>query len=594
MQTTENVRSAIHKYGVERKPLERLYRQLFKGELYLTAYGKLYGNRGALTVGASQQTADRMSQARINQLIEQLKSERYHWTPVRRLYIPKKDGSQRPLGIPTWEDKLLQEVIRMLLEAYYEPRFSDNSHGFRPNRGCHTALQQIQATWKGTIWFIEGDISKCFDSFNHEKLVEILARDIKDGRFITLVRHLLKAGCLENWQWKPTPSGTPQGGIVSPLLANIYLNELDKFVEETLLPEYNTGHRRPANLTYKRYAHRKARAKQENDRKAYKAWDKRMRSVPSLNTHDPNYRRLRYLRYADDFLLGFAGPKTEAEEIKKRLAAWLSKELVLELSQAKTVITHSSTTAARFLGYDLAAGRSNSYRDSRGARNVNNRILLYLPKDKLNGFIRRYTKGGKPVHRCELVNNSDYDIVAAYQAEYRGYVQYYQMAQNLHQMHKLYWVMSLSMLKTLAHKHKSTVQKMANQYKCTIKTETGQLAGFRVIVTREGKPPLITEFGGIHLTTNSRPARITDELYHVWSTRTELIQRLQADVCEMCGSKECIEVHHIRKLADLHQKGRSEKPLWVQKMAAFRRKTLVVCRPCHDAIHAGRTRPEWH
>jgi group II intron reverse transcriptase/maturase len=594
MQTTETVLKAIHKSGVEGKPLERLYRQLYNRELYLTAYGKLYSNRGALTRGATNQTIDGMTQDRIDRMIEQLKFERFRWTPVRRTYIPKKDGSQRPLGIPTWEDKLLQEVMRMLLEAYYEPRFSESSHGFRPQRGCHTALQKIQSAWKGTTWFIEGDISKCFDSFNHDKLLEILEDNIKDGRFITLLRYLLKAGYMEEWQWKTTPSGTPQGGVISPLLANIYLNELDKFVEETLLPIHNTGIIRRSNPEYRHYARRKAKAKQENDREAFKTWDKQMRSVPASDTHDPNYRRLRYVRYADDFLLGFTGPKTEAEDIKGKLAEWIGNELKLELSQTKTAITHASTNSARFLGYDISIEKKDSYRDGSGSRNLNGCIVLYLPTDKLHAFINRYTSKGKPIHRKELTNNSDYDIVATYQAEYRGYVQYYQMAQNLYQMNKLYWIMSSSMLKTLAHKHKSSVQTMADRYKCIIKTEHGELTGFRVTVEREGKPPLITEFGGIHLTTNRTPSIIADKEWTVHTNHTELVQRLLADECEMCGSKENIEVHHVRKLADLTKEGRKEKPAWIQRMAALRRKTLVVCRICHDTIHAGNTRPEWN
>jgi len=594
MQTTETILRVIQKVGNTGKPIERLYRQLFNRELYLTAYGNLYANRGAMTIGATRQTVDGMTIDRIDRLIEKLRTETFRWTPVRRTYIPKKNGSQRPLGIPTWEDKLLQEAMRMLLEAYYEPQFSENAHGFRPNRGCHTALQQIFFNWKGTAWFIEGDISKCFDSFRHEKLIEILEQNINDGRFINLIRRLLQAGYLENWKWKATLSGTPQGGVISPLLANIYLNELDKFVEEKIMPEYNTGEKRQRNPEYRHYVYMKSEAKKRNDRKAFKTWNKLQRSVPAINTHDPNYRRLRYVRYADDFLLGFTGTKSEAEDIKRKLAEWIGGELKLELSQHKTVITHGSTAAARFLGYDIAAGRSDSYRDSNGKRNVNNKIILYLPQDKLKGFTSRYTRNGKPIHRSELLNSSDYTILATYQAEYRGYVQYYQMAQNLHSMSKLYWCMTTSLLKTLANKHKASVQRTANKYKCSIKTEHGELKGFRVTVEREGKKPLVAEFGGIHLTTNSRPSRITDEEHHIWYKRTELITRLLADVCEMCGSQENVEVHHIRKLANLHKKGRKEKPLWVQRMIAYRRKTLVVCHTCHDAIHAGITRPEWN
>jgi len=327
MQTAETVLSIIQKRGVKKMPIERLYRQLYNHEFYLRAYAKLYRNKGALTHGVTNQTVDGMSLQRISRLVDLLRTEQFRWTPVRRTYIPKKDGSKRPLGIPSWEDKMLQEVIRMLLEAYYEPRFSDHSHGFRPKRGCHTALEELRNTCRGTVWIIEGDISKCFDRFDHDVLIGILRRDIKDERFIKLMESLLRAGYLEDWKWNKTLSGTPQGGVISPLLANIYLHELDTFVEEELKPQYTKGERRRYNPTYSYCANKKQIAKKRNDRIAYKAYDQRLRSIPSCDTHDPDYRRLRYVRYADDFLLAFAGPKSEAEAIKDQLATFLGKEL---------------------------------------------------------------------------------------------------------------------------------------------------------------------------------------------------------------------------------------------------------------------------
>lgn len=594
MQNAETVLNVIRQCGIERKPLERVYRQLYNQELYLTAYGNLYANKGATTKGTTNQTVDGMSLRRIDKLIELLRNEQFRWTPVRRTYIPKKDGSQRPLGIPTWEDKLLQEVIRLLLEAYYEPKFSENSHGFRPERGCHTALEQIKYACRGTRWFIETDISKCFDKLNHEKLIEILRKDIKDERFIKVIEWLLKAGYLEEWKWNATISGTPQGGVVSPILANIYLNEMDHYIEQVLIPEYTRGEKRQRSATYRHYEYKKGHAKRNNDRKAYKAWDKRLRKTPVLDTQDPNYRRLRYVRYADDSILAFAGPRHEAEEIKQRLKEWVQTELKLEISQTKTLITHASTETARFLGYDIQTGQENSWRDSAGRRNLNGEIILRLPKDKLQTFVDKYTRNGKPIHRGELIQNSDYDIVVRYQSEYRGYVQYYQLAKNLHQMTKLRWVMETSMLKTLANKHKSTVEKMVNHYQCTIETENGPMKGFRVVIEREGKQPLIAEFGGIPLRTKEKLSNITDSVVTLGSHRTELVTRLLAETCELCGSHKDIEVHHIRKLADLNTKGRQEKPLWIQRMAALRRKTLVVCRECHDSIHAGKTRSVWN
>ena len=207
----------VHKLGKNRYPLKGVYRRIQDKELFLAAYGKLYANQGATTVGIDpNDTVDGMSLARIETIIAQLHEGIYQWQPVRRVYIPKANGKKRPLGIPTWSDKLLQEVIRMVLEAYYEPRFSHYSHGFRPKKSCHTALKQIHHSWKGTKWFIEGDIKGCYDNIDHNVLLAILTRDIHDNRFIKLIRQMLKAGYLEEWRYHETYSGTPQGGVITP------------------------------------------------------------------------------------------------------------------------------------------------------------------------------------------------------------------------------------------------------------------------------------------------------------------------------------------------------------------------------------------
>jgi group II intron reverse transcriptase/maturase len=594
MQTAETILNVIQDRGRRGLKWERIYRQLFNSELYLQAYANLYQNKGALTPGITEETIDGMSLNKIHQLIDEVKHERFRWTPVRRIYIPKKNGSTRPLGIPTWRDKLLQEVIRLLLNAYFEPQFSDHSHGFRPQRGCHTALEEIKYTCRGTKWFIEGDISKCFDSFDHGVMVNILRDYIEDERFIRLIEGLLKAGYMENWKWNATLSGTSQGGVLSPLMSNLYLNEFDKFVEQKLIPQFHQGEKRRRNPEYRHYGYKKGLAKARNDRESYKAYDKKLRSVPALDPYDPDYRRLRYTRYADDFLLAFVGARAEAEEIKQQITDFMSNELKLQLSETKTLITHAGTESARFLGYEITVGRSDSWRDSQDRRNLNGEILLRLPKDALQKFCTRYERNGKPIHRGELVLNSDFDIIARYQSEYRGYVQYYTLAQNLYQMSELKWIMETSLLKTLANKYRSTVNAMAKKYRANIETPYGQMKGFRVIVERAGKKPLIAEFGGIPLRTQAKVSKITDGVVHLGSNRSQLIERLLADQCELCGSEEEVEVHHIRKLADLNKPGRKEKPLWVKRMAAIHRKTLVVCSECHIAIHKGETRAVWN
>lgn len=587
MREAETVLNVIQDRGKRRLPLEDVYRQLYNEGLYLRAYGRIYHNDGAMTRGVTNETVDGMSRDKIHTIIEELRFERWKWTPVRRVEIPKKNGKTRPLGIPTWSDKLVQEVIRSILEAYYEPQFSDLSHGFRPGRGCHTALSYIRKVWKGTKWFIEGDIKGCFDNIEHQVLLSYLREAIHDNRFIRLIEGLLKAGYLEQWRYQATLSGTPQGGIVSPLLANIYLDRLDRFVEHTLIPEYTRGIKREWNPAYRKGNHRIERLRKQGKTEEATALLKELQQIPTLIPNDPNYRRLRYVRYADDFLLGFVGPKAEAEEIKVRIGEFAAHELRLMLSEDKTLITHAADEAAKFLGYEIQCQWTNSKHDRRGRRTVNGAMALRVPTAFINEKSQRYERIGTAIHRAELLNETAYSIVSQYQSEYRGYVEYYALAQNLYWLGKLRWIMETSLLKTLAHKFKTSVSKVAAQYKATRETPDGPRKCLQVKVERPGRKPLIARFGGLSLKTRPKAA-LTDTLNLRWITRAELLQRVLAEECEVCGSTDRVEVHHVRKLADLKVRGRREKPLWMQMMATRQRKTLVVCQRCHDDIHAGR------
>jgi group II intron reverse transcriptase/maturase len=404
MQTAETYLRILRERGRRGLPLERVYRQLFNPELHLLAYGKIYRNQGAMTPGVDRETVDGMTLAKIEAIITALRDERYRWKPTRRTYITKKQSvKKRPLGLPTWSDKLLQEVIRMILEAYYEPQFSDHSHGFRPRRGCHTALQTISRKWQGTRWFLEGDISRCFDSLDHEVLLSILAEKIKDNRFLRLIRNLLAAGYLEEWRSHATLSGTPQGGIVSPILANLYLNRLDQYIERTQLPIHNQGQRRKANPEYTHLIGRAWKQERRGCPAEAKALRKQAQQLPAIDPFDPEFRRLHYVRYADDFLLGFIGPRSEAEEIKRQLGEFLCQELKLELSEEKTLITHAKSETARFLGYEIATSHNDTKQavNDRHQRSVNGRIALKVPQDVLRAKRRLYEHAGKPIHRAE-------------------------------------------------------------------------------------------------------------------------------------------------------------------------------------------------
>jgi group II intron reverse transcriptase/maturase len=584
MQNAETVLNVLRDRGRRGLPCDELYRQLFNPQMYLLAYGRLYSNKGAMTPGVDGETADGMSLAKIGRVIDTLRHERYRFRPVKRVYIPEKNGKKRPLGLPSWSDKLVGEVMRLLLEAYYEPRFSGCSHGFRPRRGCHTALSKVAETWTGTTWFIEGDISDCFGSPDHEIMLSTLAEKIHDNRFLRLLRNMLQAGYLEDWVWNATHSGAPQGAGVSPILSNIYLDRLDKFVETVLLPEYTRGGRvRAPNPAYREVHNAIWRARRQGDRAAVRELRKQRRSLPVGDPHDPNFRRLRYTRYADDTLLGFTGPKAEAEEIKQRLAQFLRDDLRLELSEEKTLITHARTQAARFLGYEITT-QHGDHVITRGRRSINGTIRLRVPLGVIKAKGAPYLTRGKPEYRPQLKNRDDLTIISTYGAEYRGLVQYYLLAGDVWRLSQVRWVMTTPMLKTLAAKHRSTVTKMARKYKTTIPTPHGPRTCFQASIDRHDRKPLVARFGEIPL-KRQKKAVLDDRLPVPTTAGKELISRLRSGRCEQCDRQTTVDVHQVSKLADLITPERPQ-PAWAQLMAKRRRKTLVVCQSCHDIIHA--------
>ncbi|MGL4617774.1 MAG: reverse transcriptase domain-containing protein [Chroococcidiopsis sp.] len=589
MRNATTVLNIIRERGQRGLPLERLYRQLYNRELYLRAYGKLYANKGAMTPGATSETVDQMSLDKIDRIIAALRQERYRWKPVRRIYIPKRNGKRRPLGMPSWSDKLLQEVIRSLLEAYYEPQFSTHSHGFRAGRGCHSALHEITRQWKGVKWFIEGDICAFFDRIDRSILVKILRQKIHDNRFIRLLNHLLQAGYLEEWRYHKTHSGVPQGSILSPILANLVLDRLDKFVEQTLIPAHTRGQRRKTNPPYVALTRAASQARKAGDLERARQLNQQAQKMPSRDPFDPNFRRLRYVRYADDWLIGFTGTKAEAEDIKQQIATFLQEQLRLELSWEKTLITHAREDVAHFLGYEVHTLDADDKHDHRGQRCINGAIGLRIPRSTINAYCAKYQRQGKPIHLIRRVNDSAYSIVAAYQIEYRGIVQYYRLAYNLHTLSRLKRVMEISLVKTLAQKFNTTQRRIYRKFKTLHTNEFGTYKVLEVKVEREiGQTPLVARFGGIPLRWN-KWVSISDPLPEpIWSGRSEVAQRLLAQKCELCGAIDRIEVHHIRKLADLERVGQTPKPDWVKAMATRQRKTLVVCQNCHQAIHYGR------
>ena len=372
---TEILKTLSEKSRDKSYRFQRLYRNLYNPEFYYLAYNNICTGQGNMTPGADGETIDGMSDERIQKIIASLRNHSYQPHPARREYIAKKNsGKKRPLGIPSASDKLVQEVVRMILESIYEPNFSPDSHGFRPKRSCHTALKHIDINFKGAVWFVEGDIKACFDSFDHHVMVNILRERIEDEYFIALIWKFLRAGYMEQWQYHKTYAGTPQGSGVSPILANIYLDKLDSFISE-YKKVFNVGTAKNRKLDsgymkasgrYQRmkksFANKWSSATPEEKAQMGKALRKarnEMFTYPYYAQCNSGYKCLYYCRYADDFIISVIGSREDAERIKADVKDFLKGTLKLEMSEEKTKITHSSDFA-RFLGYDICVSRSNA------------------------------------------------------------------------------------------------------------------------------------------------------------------------------------------------------------------------------------------
>lgn len=571
----------------------RLYRYLLRPDIYYVAYQHLYSNKGAGTKGVTDDTADGFSEIYIENIIEALKNEMYQPKPVRRTYIKKSNGKMRPLGLPVFTDKLIQEAIRMILEAIYEPIFSDYSHGFRPVRSCHTALAQIKKEFTGARWFIEGDIKGCFDNINHAVLVEIINQKIKDARFLKLIRLFLKAGYMEDWKYHETYSGCPQGGIISPILANIYLNELDRHVMK-IKKEFDVATKARYTPEYTKLVglrqrlHNKIKNSNGTEREKlieeYKTATAQMLKLPAKQCDD---KKIKYVRYADDFLIAVNGNRQDCEKIKQELTEFINTTLKMELSQEKTLITHSNTPA-RFLGYDVRVRRDQQIKPKGKfkTRSMNNKVELSIPfKDKIekflfsNGIVKQRSENGKlePIHRPQLLNRTDLEIVTIYNAELRGICNYYGLASNFNKLIYFNYLMEYSCLKTLAGKHRSKVSKIRAMYK----DGTGKWA-----IPYETKTGIKKMYFANY--ADCKGKKFTDIVPQTAKNYshdvTTLESRLKAKICEVCGCTENdrYEIHHVNKVKNL--KGKSE---WEKIMIAKRRKTIVVCHKCHMAIHHG-------
>ena len=590
MQSTESVIHVMQTLGEKRSKLTRVYRQMYNKNLYISAYSKLYRNKGALTPGVTKETVDGMNLSRIETIVEQMRRETYRWSPVKRRYITRKDGRKRPLGLPTWGDKLIEEVLRRMLEAYYEPQFSENSHGFRPNRGCHTALRQIANNWTGTVWFIEGDIKSCFDHIDHKKLMAILGKQIDDPRLLRLIRHRLSSGIVEDWVYQRTYSGTPQGGVLSPLLANIYLNELDQYIENSLLPIWNAEKKRKYNPAYSTVHRHLSRARRRKDWKQYKQLTQEKRRIPSQDMYDPDFRRLKYVRYADDFLLAFVGTKDEARQILTQIEEFLGQNLGFQTSESKSRITHAKSDTAKFLGYGISVYGNISDRITGARRSANGRVVLKLPEGICESKEREWKRNGHPRIKGQMLAYSVEETISSYQVQYRGLVNYYQYAVDVHELARVKYAMEQSLAHTLAGKLKISVSQVYRRYSTNIVVNGQKYKVLQSVVEDEktGRKYTAT-WGGIPLKRVRVVGNLLeDKVSYGYQARSELVQRMFANKCELCGKETReLEGHHTNQLQDYIRRKRAGRSLkvWESQMVLRRRKTLFVCKPCHVKIH---------
>lgn len=581
---------------------QRLYRNLYNPDFYLLAYKNIYANGGSMTPGVNGITIDGMSSQRIAKLIESLKDRSYQPNPARRTYIAKKNNpaKKRPLGIPSGDDKLVQEVIRMLMESIYEPNFSDASHGFRPQKSCHTALTKIQKTFTGAKWFVEGDIKACFDSFDHHVLIDILRKRIDDEAFISLMWKFLKAGYMEQWQYHMTYSGTPQGSGMSPILANIYLNELDRYMGEYKARFYKPT--RTANPAHRNMASKIFYYKAKND----KVWDdlsveekkecartlRQMRSeqrkLPTHPVQETSYKAIQYVRYADDFIVGVIGSHEDAKKLKQDLTVFLKEKLGLTLSTEKTKITNTAENA-RFLGYDISVSRSQDIKrlkNGKRQRVYSGVVQLRMPLEKWTAKLLEYgairikkdesgKERWKTMPRGKLINRTDIEILSRYNSEIRGLYNYYAIAGNVSTLNHFSSRMKYSMLKTFGSKYRCKVRKIKERY-----VKNGE---FTVAYkTKSGMKESVYYHDGFRKKTEPALGQVDMlDIYKKYDKPNSLAIRLHTNKCELCGM-DCdgLEMHQVRRLKDLN--GEQE---WERIMLQRRRKTLAVCPSCHIEIH---------
>ena len=575
-----------------------------KEENILLAYRNIKKNKGSHTKGVDGKTITYLSGLHPEELVTMVRNKLDNYFPqrVRRVEIPKLDGRTRPLGIPTIKDRLVQQCILQVLEPVCEAKFFKHSYGFRPLRSAKHAIARAYflAQVAHLHYVVDIDIKGFFDNIDHNVMIGILRKRIKDERFLRLIRKFLNAGYMEDNQVHQSYSGTPQGGIISPILANIYLDQFDKYMAE-FKKRFDRGNKRAVNVEYRKLSDKRirlkrklAKAKTEEEKQSLleSIWelDKVHKSIPCKDPMDENFRRLQYVRYADDFLIGIIGAKEDAQAVKQEIGTYIAGQLKLELSDEKTLVT-KATDRAKFLGFEIrVTPQSNHTKKTKSgstARNYSGHVMLEVPTSAIQkkllelGAMRIDVRNGteiwQPTHRGKLVGRTDLSILDQYNGEIRGFCNYYAIANNRSKLHKFRYIMEYSFYKTLACKYRTTKRKIIVQYRI------GKDIGVK-FQDKHGKERIRLLWQG-SLARDPYPLGKEADIIHKPKgilKKPSLGARLKANRCEWCGKETSVLVmHQVRTLKEL-----DESQPWAAFMKKINRKTLVVCESCHTKIHS--------
>ena len=545
-------------------------------DILIAAYTNIKGNKGIDTPGTDNKTLDGISTEDFATLSKEIRTGAYQFKPAKVIEIPKGKGGTRRLGLPSGRDKIVQEAMRMILAVIYENKFLETSHGFRQGHSCHTALEYIRMRFAERRWFIEGDISNCFDSFDHKLLIANIKLRIKDQVFIDLLYKSLKAGYIEQGVYKDSIKGTPQGSVLSPILANIYLHDLDVYMEE-YKKSFDKGLRKKSNPLYNKILRsgktKDGRIKEPINRLKYIHKNK---ILPALET-DESFKRISYVRYADDFLIGVIGSKKDCEKIREDIRIFLLEKLNLYLNMEKTRITHAIKERAKFLGYEIhitsLSKRKYSTRQKLGKTIkalVNTRPLLSCPIYKIKNklYEKGYTNDKKEGTRVgRLIHFTDSYIIQHFSSLWRGIANYYSKASNFSRMTSIYYILTYSCLLTLVSKNR-----------LGSKRKGVKVYGMPMAVGDTKFPPW-----GKPIVQSTTQIMDIDKFIENMSNRTQRTIELLSNSCSICGSTERVEMHHVHAI----RKNKGRDFLSTQERN-LKRRQIPVCQSCHNKIHKGK------